>query len=285
MSVLPFGRSGVISASMLGLGRALGETMAVATVLSPSFLIHASLLDPGGGTFAQNIASKFGEADEFGRDALIASGLVLFVITLLVNGAARADHRPPQGVLGGQRMSNAAISRRAPASSPAAGASAAALVARGRSPPAPSPWPSASASSPGWTARVQWGLIAALLFVVVTYVASPRRRGQPPGQGPARHQPGLGRASCSPSSRWSPCCGRPSARGVEGPRRLLPDPLDGRGRRLRAGRRHLPRAHRHPGAGRPRHGDRRADRSAHRGLPRRVRPRAGSPRPSPSSST
>jgi phosphate transport system permease protein len=89
MSVLPFGRSGVISASMLGLGRALGETMAVATVLSPDFLIHGSLLDAGGGTFAQNIASKFNEATEYGRDALIASGLVLFVITLLVNGAAR----------------------------------------------------------------------------------------------------------------------------------------------------------------------------------------------------
>ncbi|MCN9244195.1 phosphate ABC transporter permease subunit PstC [Streptomyces sp. RY43-2] len=89
MAVLPFGRSGVVSASMLGLGRALGETMAVATVLSPDFLIHGSLLNPGGGTFAQNIASKFSEASEFGRDALIASGLVLFVITLLVNGAAR----------------------------------------------------------------------------------------------------------------------------------------------------------------------------------------------------
>ncbi|MGW0712433.1 phosphate ABC transporter permease subunit PstC [Streptomyces sp. NPDC002643] len=89
MAVLPFGRSGVISASMLGLGRALGETMAVAMVLSPSFDITASLLDPGGGTFAQNIASKFNEASEMGRDALIASGLVLFVITLLVNGAAR----------------------------------------------------------------------------------------------------------------------------------------------------------------------------------------------------
>ncbi|MGW2643201.1 phosphate ABC transporter permease subunit PstC [Streptomyces sp. NPDC001348] len=90
MSVLPFGRSGVISASMLGLGRALGETMAVATVLSPTFDIQASLLDPGGGTFAQNIASKFSEATQDGRDALIASGLVLFVITLVVNGAARA---------------------------------------------------------------------------------------------------------------------------------------------------------------------------------------------------
>ncbi|WP_206442647.1 phosphate ABC transporter permease subunit PstC, partial [Streptomyces boncukensis] len=89
ISVLPFGRSGVISASMLGLGRALGETMAVATVLSPSFLINASLLDPGGGTFAQNIAAGFKEAGSTGRDALIASGLVLFVITLLVNGAAR----------------------------------------------------------------------------------------------------------------------------------------------------------------------------------------------------
>ncbi|MET8817670.1 phosphate ABC transporter permease subunit PstC [Streptomyces rochei] len=89
MSVIPFGRSGIISASMLGLGRALGETMAVAMVLSPTFDINASLLDPGGGTFAQNIASKFNEATVMGRDALIASGLVLFVITLLVNGGAR----------------------------------------------------------------------------------------------------------------------------------------------------------------------------------------------------
>ncbi|MCZ4120888.1 phosphate ABC transporter permease subunit PstC [Streptomyces sp. H39-S7] len=89
MSVLPFARSGIISASMLGLGRALGETMAVATVLSASPVLSAKLLDPVGGTFAQNIAAKFGEASPFGRDALIASGLVLFVITLLVNGAAR----------------------------------------------------------------------------------------------------------------------------------------------------------------------------------------------------
>ncbi len=89
MSVLPFARSGIISASMLGLGRALGETMAVATVLSASPVLSLRLLDPVGGTFAQNIAAKFAEADNFGRDALIASGLVLFVITLLVNGAAR----------------------------------------------------------------------------------------------------------------------------------------------------------------------------------------------------
>jgi phosphate transport system permease protein len=89
MSVLPFARSGIISASMLGLGRALGETMAVATVLSASPVLSAHLLDPAGGTFSQNIVAKFGEATDFGRDALIASGLVLFVITLLVNGAAR----------------------------------------------------------------------------------------------------------------------------------------------------------------------------------------------------
>ncbi|MEU6175072.1 phosphate ABC transporter permease subunit PstC [Streptantibioticus parmotrematis] len=89
MSVLPFARSGIVSASMLGLGRALGETMAVATVLSSSPVLTAHILDPAGGTFAQNIASHFGEATDFGRDALIASGLVLFVITLLVNGAAR----------------------------------------------------------------------------------------------------------------------------------------------------------------------------------------------------
>jgi phosphate transport system permease protein len=89
LSVLPFARSGIISASMLGLGRALGETMAVATVLSASPTLSARILDPVGGTFSQNIVAKFGEADDFGRDALIASGLVLFFITLLVNGAAR----------------------------------------------------------------------------------------------------------------------------------------------------------------------------------------------------
>ncbi|MFJ3790065.1 phosphate ABC transporter permease subunit PstC [Kitasatospora sp. NPDC090091] len=88
-AVLPFGRPGIISASMLGLGRALGETIAVAVVLSSNNVFSLHLLDPGGGTFAQNIALKFSEAQPFGRDALMASGLVLFVITLLVNGAAR----------------------------------------------------------------------------------------------------------------------------------------------------------------------------------------------------
>lgn len=88
-AVLPFARSGIVSASMLGLGRALGETMAVATVLSPSLVLGWHITDPGGSTIAQNIATQFGDALGDGRDALIASGLVLFVITLLVNGGAR----------------------------------------------------------------------------------------------------------------------------------------------------------------------------------------------------
>ncbi|MDH6112198.1 phosphate transport system permease protein [Kitasatospora sp. MAP12-15] len=88
-AVIPFGRPGIISASMLGLGRALGETMAVALVLSSSSVLSLHILDAGGGTFAQNIALKYAEAGSNGKDALMASGLVLFVITLLVNGGAR----------------------------------------------------------------------------------------------------------------------------------------------------------------------------------------------------
>ena len=89
LSVLPFGRSGVISASMLGLGRALGETVAVALVLSTSYDISGHVLEPGGNTFAANIALQFGFAQTIGINALIASGMVLFVITLVVNMSAR----------------------------------------------------------------------------------------------------------------------------------------------------------------------------------------------------
>ncbi len=89
LSVLPFGRSGIISASMLGLGRALGETVAVALVLSTSYTVSGQILVPGGNTFAANIALQFGFAGTVGINALIASGLVLFVITLAVNMAAR----------------------------------------------------------------------------------------------------------------------------------------------------------------------------------------------------
>ncbi len=89
MAVLPFGRSGMVSASMLGLGRALGETVAVAMVLSTSYDISWHILQPGGNTFAANIALQYGFAQKIGIDALIASGMVLFVITLLVNMTAR----------------------------------------------------------------------------------------------------------------------------------------------------------------------------------------------------
>ncbi|MCX9193263.1 phosphate ABC transporter permease subunit PstC [Carbonactinospora thermoautotrophica] len=89
IAVLPFSRPGVISAAMLGLGRALGETIAVAMVLSIGFNVSLRILEPNGITFASNIALKFSEAGDLGLSALIASGLVLFVITLLVNMSAR----------------------------------------------------------------------------------------------------------------------------------------------------------------------------------------------------
>jgi phosphate transport system permease protein len=89
MAIFPFARPGMISASMLGLGRALGETIAVALILSASFTINWHITEPGGNTFAANIALKWNEAGSNGLSALIASGLVLFVITLAVNMSAR----------------------------------------------------------------------------------------------------------------------------------------------------------------------------------------------------
>ena len=89
MSVFPFSRPGMISAAMLGLGRALGETIAVALILSAVFEINWKLTEPGGNSIAANIALKWGEAGDNGRSALIATGLVLFFITLVVNMTAR----------------------------------------------------------------------------------------------------------------------------------------------------------------------------------------------------
>lgn len=89
-AVLPPSRPGLISAVMLGLGRALGETIAVALVLAASFDVNWRVLTPGGNSIAANIATKFGESGNTGREALIASGLVLFAITLIVNLVARA---------------------------------------------------------------------------------------------------------------------------------------------------------------------------------------------------
>ncbi len=89
-AVLPPSRPGITGAIMLGLGRALGETIAVALVIGATFDVSWRILVPGGNTIAANIANRFGESGSLGRSALIASGLVLFAITLVVNLAARA---------------------------------------------------------------------------------------------------------------------------------------------------------------------------------------------------
>lgn len=91
MAVLPYAKSGIVSAVMLGLGRALGETMAVAMVLSASGVVTLNLIsNVNPSTIAANIALQFPEATGLGVNALIASGLVLFLVTFAVNSAARA---------------------------------------------------------------------------------------------------------------------------------------------------------------------------------------------------
>lgn len=91
MTVLPFGRSAVIGGSMLGLGRALGETMAVTIILSVSGAVTFNLISSGNpSTIAANIALDFPESSGLDVNVLIASGLVLFAITLVVNLAARS---------------------------------------------------------------------------------------------------------------------------------------------------------------------------------------------------
>jgi phosphate transport system permease protein len=90
MAVLPYGRSGYIAGSMLGLGRALGETIAILLVISASTGVQTLSLFDGGYTFASLIASA---ASEFSQPlptgAYISAGLVLFVLTFVVNALAR----------------------------------------------------------------------------------------------------------------------------------------------------------------------------------------------------
>ncbi|PPK92066.1 phosphate transport system permease protein [Kineococcus xinjiangensis] len=89
-AVIPYGRSGVVSAAMLGLGRALGETMAVAIVLSATGAVTFNLIgSTNPSTIPANIALTFPEATGLDVSVLIASGLVLFVITFGVNMLAR----------------------------------------------------------------------------------------------------------------------------------------------------------------------------------------------------
>ncbi|MGN6162351.1 MAG: phosphate ABC transporter permease subunit PstC, partial [Marmoricola sp.] len=90
LAVFPYSRSGVISAVMLGLGRAMGETMAVAMVLSASGIVTFNMVsDRNPSTIAANIALNFPESSGKLTNVLILSGLVLFVITFVVNFAAR----------------------------------------------------------------------------------------------------------------------------------------------------------------------------------------------------
>jgi phosphate ABC transporter permease protein PstC len=91
MAVIPYSRAGIVGASMLGLGRALGETIAVTLVIGNSPEIGKTIFSQGY-SLAAVIANEFGEAanDKLHTGALIAAGLVLFVLTLVVNGLARA---------------------------------------------------------------------------------------------------------------------------------------------------------------------------------------------------
>jgi phosphate ABC transporter permease protein PstC len=90
MSVLPYSRAGITGAAMLGLGRAIGETIAVTIVIGNAPNVPKSIFSQGY-TLAAVIANEFNEAasDPLHRAALIAAGLVLFVLTLIVNGIAR----------------------------------------------------------------------------------------------------------------------------------------------------------------------------------------------------
>ena len=88
-SVLPWSRGGITGAVMLGLGRAMGETIAVALVIGSTAQITSHVFLPGD-AMAAVIANQFGEAGALHKSALIGLGVVLFVITILVNGAARS---------------------------------------------------------------------------------------------------------------------------------------------------------------------------------------------------
>jgi phosphate transport system permease protein len=86
--VLPFGRGGIIGGTMLGLGRALGETVAVLLIISLAFEVKLSVLQVGGSTISALIADRFGDATSLQLSALLTAGLVLFVVTLIVNTLA-----------------------------------------------------------------------------------------------------------------------------------------------------------------------------------------------------
>ncbi|MEW6446094.1 MAG: phosphate ABC transporter permease subunit PstC [Pseudomonadota bacterium] len=81
--VLPYTKTGVVGGVMLGLGRAIGETMAVTFIIGNASQLGVSLLEPGS-TIAAKLANEFNEADGLQMDSLIAMGLILFIITFVV---------------------------------------------------------------------------------------------------------------------------------------------------------------------------------------------------------
>jgi phosphate transport system permease protein len=95
--ILPFARGGIVGASLLGFGRALGETIAVALLISPVTVFNGHILTGGAASVAAQIAIHFGEANDLERSALVAAGLALFLLTFAVNlGARFIVRRPPQ---------------------------------------------------------------------------------------------------------------------------------------------------------------------------------------------
>ncbi|HEY5025780.1 MAG TPA: phosphate ABC transporter permease subunit PstC [Acidimicrobiales bacterium] len=87
--ILPFSRNGILGAVLLGLGRALGETIAVLLILSQTNVIHLNILGPGGGQIPALIANNFESVNALAKSALTVSGLLLFVTILAINFTAR----------------------------------------------------------------------------------------------------------------------------------------------------------------------------------------------------
>ena len=87
--IVPFSRSGIVGAALLGFGRALGETIGITIIVSLVYKPNYRILTQGGGSIAQLIATRFPEAQGLESSALVAAGLVLFLVTLVVNLIAR----------------------------------------------------------------------------------------------------------------------------------------------------------------------------------------------------
>ncbi|HYN75106.1 MAG TPA: phosphate ABC transporter permease subunit PstC [Candidatus Limnocylindria bacterium] len=96
--VIPFGAGGMVGGTMLGLGRALGETIAVYMIISPIFVIQPHILQNGTSSVSSLIALRYGEATQLGTSALMAAGFALFLMTLVINfGAAMIVNRSRSG--------------------------------------------------------------------------------------------------------------------------------------------------------------------------------------------